>query len=79
MAGPDTYAPVACRDVIQELNLPRVRLSVQHLSDKEHRVVLVELDEFHKWVIGCCGQFFLDGLAACVVGVGGWVMGFAVS
>ena len=50
--------------MVQELHLPRIRLSVQHLLDKQHRVVLVELDEFDKRVIRhqIIGNFFRDRL-----------------
>jgi hypothetical protein len=50
--------------VVEELYLPRIGLSVQHLFDKEDRVVFVELDEFNKWVIrhSVIGNFFRDRL-----------------
>ena len=54
--------------MVEELYLPWVRFSVEDLSDKQHRVVFVELDEFHKRVIRhqVIGNFFRDRL--CRVG-----------
>ena len=51
-------------DVIEKLYLPRIRLGVKHLFDKEDRVILVELDEFNKWVIRhqIIGIFFRGAL-----------------
>ncbi len=68
------------RNVIQEFNLPLVRLGVQYLSDKQDRVILVELDEFDKRVIRhqIIGNFFRGGFLCGGGGRGGGhrVMGF---
>ena len=37
--------------MVEEIYLPWVGFSIEDLSDKQHRVVLVELDEFDKRVI----------------------------
>lgn len=50
--------------MVEELYLPWVRFSVEDLSDKQHRIVFVELDEFDKRVIRhqVIGNFFRDSL-----------------
>ena len=50
--------------MVEELHLPCIRLGVQYLAHKQHRVVLVELDEFEKGVIHhqIIGIFFRDRL-----------------
>ena len=44
-------APVARRDVVQKLHLPRVRRRVQHLAHKENRVLAIPIDELDKRVL----------------------------